>query len=136
MAAGSGTHQPGGKQRGMEIEPVGLAPFVPGGSDFAKSRALFRELGFEELWSNDGYVGFQQGRAKFILQDFDDASFAGNLMIKIEVLDLDAWWQTVAGKDLSDRFPGLRLRPPTEFPWGREVHFIDLAGVCWHVGLP
>jgi hypothetical protein len=21
-----------------------------------------------------------------------------------------------------------------EFPWGREVHFIDLAGVCWHVG--
>jgi hypothetical protein len=28
----------------------------------------------------------------------------------------------------------LRITPPTDFAWGREVNFIDLAGVCWHVG--
>jgi hypothetical protein len=40
------------------------------------------------------------------------------------------------GQRPSARFSGFRLKPPTDFPWGREVHFIDLAGVCWHVGAP
>jgi len=31
--------------------PITLVPFVPGGADFAKSRELFRALGFEEEWS-------------------------------------------------------------------------------------
>lgn len=116
--------------------PVALMPFVPGGSDFARSRDLFRELGFEETWSNGGYAGFRSGEARFILQDFNEPSFASNLMIKIEVPDLDAWWALVSGKDLATRFPGFRLKPPTDFPWGREANFIDLAGVCWHVGTP
>jgi hypothetical protein len=117
-------------------EHLGLLPFVPSGKDFEKSRALFKELGFTELWSAEGYCGFQQGAAKFILQAFDDEAFAGNLMIKVEVRDLDAWWEEIAAKDLSSQFPGVRMRPPTDFPWGREVHLTDLAGVCWHVGLP
>jgi hypothetical protein len=33
-----------------------------------------------------------------------------------------------------DSFPQFRIKPPADFPWGREVNFIDLAGVCWHVG--
>lgn len=118
------------------VEPVALLPFVPGGKDFDRSRALFRELGFEELWANGGYAGFRCGAAKFILQDLDEPALAAHLMIKLEVLDLDAWWQEVVAKKLADRFPGLEMKPPTPFPWGQEVHFIDLAGVCWHVGLP
>src|SRR5690349_7068180 len=113
-----------------------LVPFVPGGQDFGKSRELFRELGFEEQWADDGYVGFIGGAARFILQDLNNPQFARNLMIKIEVPDLDAWWAHVSTRDLPMRFAGVRLRPPTDFPWGREVHLIDLAGVCWHVGLP
>lgn len=115
-------------------DPIALVPFVPGGPDFARSRELFRELGFEETWSNGGYAGFRSGGAKFILQDFNEPAFAAHLMVKLEVPDLDAWWASVSGKDLEARFPGLRLKPPTDFPWGREVNFIDLAGVCWHVG--
>ena len=117
-------------------DPITLVPFVPGGSDFGKSRDLFRALGFEEAWSSDGYVGFRSGGAKFILQDLNKPAFAGDLMIKIEVEDLEAWWATVSRNDLPTRFPGFRLKAPTDFPWGREVHFIDLAGVCWHVGTP
>ncbi len=117
-------------------DPIRLVPFVPGGSDFAKSRELFGELGFEETWSSDGYVGFQSGGAKFILQDLNEPSFASNLMIRIEVQDLEAWWATASAKGLPTRFSGFRLKPPTDFPRGREVHFIDLAGVCWHVGTP
>ena len=117
-------------------EPLGLLPFVPSGKDFDKSRALFRALRFEELWSAPGYVGFRCGSAKFILQTFDNPGFASNLMLKLEVPDLEAWWADVSAMKLEARFPGFRIKSPTEMPWGREVSFVDLAGVCWHVGLP
>ena len=57
-------------------DPIALLPFVPGGTDFTKSRDLFRELGFEETWSNDGDVGFRSGGARFVLRDFNEPSFA------------------------------------------------------------
>lgn len=117
-----------------DITPSAIAPFVPAGKDFARSRALFRALGFEERWENGGYAGFSSGGAQFILQDYDHPAFAENMMIRIDVPNLDAWWVDTEAKGLPEAFPGFRLRPPTEFPWGREVHFIDLAGVCWHVG--
>ncbi len=54
-------------------------------------------------------------------------------MILIRVSDLDRWWEAVSRKRLEEIYPGFRMKPPTDFPWGREVHFIDPAGVCWHV---
>jgi hypothetical protein len=116
------------------VEPHALLPFIPGGSDFALSRQLFRELGGVEEWASGGYVGFRWGQARFILQDFDEPAFASNLMMKLEVADLDQWWSEVEPKQLAARFAGFRIKPPADFPWGREVNFIDLAGVCWHVG--
>src|SRR4051794_32373220 len=110
-----------------------LAPFVPSGADYAGSRALFTALGFVEEWENNGLAGFRCGEGRFILQRFDDAAFAANLMIKLVVPDLDRWWAEVARRDLVATFPTLRFKPPAVFPWGRELTFIDLAGVCWHV---
>jgi hypothetical protein len=98
------------------IDALGIVPFIPSGADFHRSRDPFRALGFEETWSAD--------------------EFASNLMIRIDVPDLDAWWAETSAKQLESRFPGFRIKPPTAFPWGRESHFIDLAGVCWHVGQP
>jgi hypothetical protein len=118
----------------MMIEPTGLLPFIPGGSDFDMSRQLFRELGFIESWAANGYVGLKWGEAKFILQDFNHPSFASNLMVKLEVPDIEAWWGVIKPKELPNHFDGFRIKSPTDCPWGREVNFIDLAGVCWHVG--
>ena len=115
-------------------EVLGLLPFVPGGADFAKSRELLRALGFEEEWDGGDYVGFRRGGAKFILQNFNKQDVAENFMVKLEVADLDAWRSEVEPFDLPARFPGFRINPPTDVPWGREVCFIDLGGVCWHVG--
>jgi hypothetical protein len=114
--------------------PTALLPFIPGGADFAKSREQFRELGFVETFDAGDVVGMAWGGAKFILQNFNDKHFAENLMMKLEVPDLDAWWAEVEPKRLADKFPGFRITPPKVVPWGREVCFIDLAGVCWHVG--
>ena len=116
------------------LEAVALLPFVPSGPDYDASRRLFGELGFEEEWENDGYAGFRSGAARFILQRFDNAEFASNFMIRVDVPDLDAWWTAISSKDLESKYSGFRIKPPTEFPWGREVNFIDLAGVCWHIG--
>lgn len=113
---------------------LSLLPFVPSGQDYYSSRQLFKDLGFEELWENGGYAGFRNGEAQFILQKFDNQAFAENFMVRLNVKDLDAWWQTVSKKQLTAAYPTFRINPPAEFPWGREVHFIDLAGVCWHVG--
>ena len=111
---------------------LSLQPFVPSGKDFAKSRALFRALGFEERWANDGYVGFACGAASFILQDIDMPDVAAQMMIRVDVVDLDEWWRANENALAS---AGVTAKPPHDFPWGREVHFIDYAGVCWHVGV-
>ncbi|MDA3960579.1 MAG: hypothetical protein PF961_07295 [Planctomycetota bacterium] len=112
---------------------VALRPFVPSGADFEGARDLFIALGFEQLWAVDDYVGLRNGRADIILQRYDEPGFAENLMFRLDVADLDAWW--AAFKDLPERFPGCRIKGPTDYPWGREVHLIDLAGVCWHIGV-
>lgn len=117
-----------------DLHALSLLPFVPSGKDYDASRRLFAELGFEETWENDGCAGYRNGAAQFILQRYDDATFAGNFMVRLDVPDLDAWWRAVSRKQLDRTYPGFRINPPADFPWGREVNFIDLAGVCWHVG--
>jgi hypothetical protein len=117
-----------------ELRAVSLSPFVPSGKDYESSRRLFAQLGFTEAWEISGYAGFQNGDAKFILQNFDNDAFASNFMVRIDVPDLDAWWKAVAEMNLPQSYPGFRINSPQDFPWGREVNFIDLAGVCWHVG--
>jgi len=117
-----------------DLRALSLRPFVPSGRDYDGSRRLFVELGFEEEWEGDGLAGFKNGAVRFFLQKFDDAKFAGNFMVRLDVPDLDVWWQAVSKKALDRKFPGFRITPPEDFPWGREVNFIDLAGVCWHVG--
>jgi len=116
-----------------ELRALSLMPFIPSGKDYKVSRRLFVDLGFEEVWESGGYAGFKSGHAEFILQDFADEVFASNLMVKLVVPDLDRWWELVSRKRLEQTYPGFRVKPPAEFPWGREINFIDLAGVCWHV---
>jgi hypothetical protein len=116
------------------LEALSLLPFVPSGNDYEGSRRLFADLGFEEQWENDGYAGFRSGEARFILQRYDDEVFARNFMVRVNVPDLDAWWKEISSRKLETKYPQLRMTPPKEFPWGREVNLIDLAGVCWHIG--
>jgi hypothetical protein len=117
----------------MKTQGVALYPFVPSGSNFAVSIDFFAELGFEKLWQHDGLAGLRFGGAYFMLQDIDIAEWQKNQMIVFEVDDLEAYWSELDRKDLPGRFSGVRLRQPTDFPWGREIHIIDPGGVCWHV---
>lgn len=116
------------------LQANSLLPFVPSGKDYGASRQLFADLGFEEVWENGGYAGFKNAGAEFILQKYDNETFAQNFMVRLNVEDFEAWWNLVLAKRLPDKYPGVRLGTPCDEPWGKEVTLIDLAGVCWHVG--
>ena len=117
----------------MQTKATALYPFVPSGPDYRLALAFFAELGFAVAWEHDGYAGLRWANAFFILQDADIPEWQRNQMVVIEVDDLDAFWTEIAPKDLAARFAGAKVRPPADFPWGREVHIIDPGGVCWHV---
>jgi hypothetical protein len=117
----------------MNTKATALYPFVPSGAHFERSIEFFAELGFTKLWRHDGLAGLRFDGAYFMLQDINVPVWQENQMIVFEVADLEAYWAEIDAKDLPSRFLGVKLRPPTDFPWGREIHFIDLAGVCWHV---
>jgi hypothetical protein len=117
----------------MKALATTLYPFVPSGSDFARSIDFVIALGFDKEWQEGGYAGLRFGGAYFLLQDIDVPEWQRNQMITFEVTDLDAYWSELEAKDLATTFDGVKLRPPTEFPWGREIHLIDPGGVCWHV---
>ena len=117
----------------MAATATTLYPFVPSGPDFARSLAFFAAIGFEEAWRQGGLAGLRFGGAYFLLQDINVPVWQENQMVTFEVTDLDAYWAELAAKDLPAAFPGVKIRPPTEFPWGRELHIVDPGGVCWHV---
>lgn len=118
-----------GEEKKMKYQSI--EPFIPSGNNFQASKELFLELGFEIVWEARDYVGFAADGCRFILQNYDDRHFAENLMIRAAVEDLDAFWREISDKDLTGKF-GVKLKEPTDFPWGREVNLIDIAGVCWH----
>ena len=91
------------------------------------------ELGFEKEWEHDGLAALRFGGAYFLLQDINVTEWQKNQMITFEVSNLDEYWKELESREVTQKFPGVKLRPPTDFPWGREVHIIDPGGVCWHV---
>jgi catechol 2,3-dioxygenase-like lactoylglutathione lyase family enzyme len=117
----------------MKTLATRLYPFVPSDPHFARSLDFFAALGFETVWQHNGLAGLRCGGAYFILQDIDVAEWQKNQMITFEVEDLDAYWSELETGHIVDSFPGVKLRPPTQFPWGREIHIMDPGGVCWHV---
>jgi catechol 2,3-dioxygenase-like lactoylglutathione lyase family enzyme len=116
----------------MKAQATALIPFVPSGSDFDAALAFFVDLGFKTAWRNGDIAGLRFGAAYFMLQSIHVPVWQENQMLVVEVDDLDAYWAEIGALDLPARYPGVRTKPPTDFPWGREVHIVDPAGVCWH----
>ena len=116
----------------MKTQATTLYPFVPSGPNYRRSLAFFAALGFEMVWEEKGLAGLRFGGAYFILQNIDVPDWQHNQMITFEVTDLDAYYQELQAKNLPNLFAGVKIRPPTEFPWGLEMHIIDPGGVCWH----
>ena len=110
---------------------LSLEPFIPSGADMEKSKQLFIALGFTANWDAGDYSGFQLDNCKYILQNFNNKSFAENLMIKVKINSAEELWQLLNEKKLVEKFD-IKISAPKKQPYGIEVNLIDLAGVCWH----
>lgn len=110
---------------------LSLEPFVPSGSEFEKSKLFFQELGFVVNWDVGGYAGLEKDGCKFILQQYENKSFAENFMVSVKVSNAAEFYRSVTEKKLPEKY-GIRVSPPKKQPYGIEVNIIDIAGVCWH----
>ncbi|CAN5231454.1 hypothetical protein BH11BAC5_BH11BAC5_52800 [soil metagenome] len=110
---------------------LSLEPFVPSGSDFGNSKLFFRELGFTITWDAGGYAGLEKDGCKFILQQYDNKTFAENFMVTVKVSNAAEFYHLVIEKKLPEKY-GIKVLPPKQRPYGKEVNIIDIAGVCWH----
>ena len=110
---------------------LSLEPFVPSGSHYESAKQFFQELGFTINWDAGDYVGFERDGCKFILQNYNNKSFAENFMLTIKVADAEEFYKEVKEKRLEEKF-AVRISKPTIQPYGKEVNVIDMAGVCWH----
>jgi len=117
----------------MNTQAKTLYPFVPSGTDFKTAVRFFEDLGFVKQWGDDNLAGLRFGGAYFMLQNINVPLWQENQMITYEVTSLDEYWVELSQKNLPEKYPGVKISPPKEFSWGREIHIIDPAGVCWHV---
>ncbi len=108
-----------------------LEPFVPSGENFAGSKQLFQDLGFNISWDAGDYVGFEKDGCKFILQKYNNKSFAENFMISVKIDNAEAFYKEVTEKQLPGKY-NIRINAPVQQPYGKEVNLVDIAGVCWH----
>lgn len=110
---------------------LSLEPFVPSGKNFEGSKQFFLALGFTLTWDAGDYAGFECDGCKFILQNFDNVSFAENFMLSVKTDNVADFRKKVLDDKLPEKF-GIRVSEVLNQPYGKEVNIIDLAGVCWH----
>ena len=119
----------------MTLETARLRTFVPAKS-YETARRFYKDLGFTETWTSDSLSSFECGSPaqSFLLQNFYVEEMASNFMMQLMVADLDAWWAHLEASGIAERYEGVRMKEPTDYPWGlREVHLIDPSGVLWHI---
>jgi hypothetical protein len=55
-------------------------------------------------------------------------------MLFVEVESVEEFWSYAKQLDLETRFPGVKLKPIDERPWGKECFVHDPSGILWHFG--
>ena len=118
----------------MNLASTRIRAFVPGGRDYARSKAFYEALGFTVTFDAGEVAGLRHGGNEFLLQNFYNEDWAGNFMMQLEVEVLDTWWAHIESLDLAGRFGVPPPRAPAMMPWGlREVHVIGPSGELWHI---
>ncbi len=117
----------------MQHQPASLRPFI-GSKDFEVSRSFYIDLGFEETVIAHNMSVFKTGNLAFYLQDAYVKDWIENTMLFLEVDDSNRYYDELKELNLSERYPGVKLMPVRNEPWGSECFLLDPAGVLWHFG--
>jgi len=121
----------------LNLKAKEILTIFPSVTDFDAAIAFYKEIGFELDWRSDSMAVIRRGTCKFLLQNSSNNWIDGNFMMVLEVENLDDWWTHLESLELTEKYPGVRLRAPEDYPWGkREIHLIDPCGVLWHISVP
>ena len=115
----------------MQHRALSIRAFI-GSADFDISRNFYRDLGFEEVVLFSNMSLFRTGDLGFYLQNAYVKDWIENSMLFLEVEDLDQHWKDLMHLDLPKKYPGVKVSPIKDEPWGREYFVHDPAGVLWH----
>ena len=111
-----------------------ILTFIPAGRHYERSIELYKEIGFTVAVHSPSFTALKIDDCGFILQNYQNEWALGNFMMVLEVENLDDWWTKLSSLDLENRYEGVKVKAPEMYPWGkREIHFIDLTGVLWHI---
>jgi uncharacterized glyoxalase superfamily protein PhnB len=112
---------------------LSIRAFIPA-RDLDVSRRFYEDLGFREIWGDDGACGMQIDDCSIILQKFYVKDHAENFMMSLNVEDVDAWWERIEAMGLKQKYSLGLVKAPEMQPWGFRVLYIcDPTGVLWHI---
>jgi uncharacterized glyoxalase superfamily protein PhnB len=121
----------------LDLRAKEILTIFPSVIDFETAIEFYLEIGFELDSRSDSMALLRKDDCKFLLQNSSSNWIADNFMMVLEVENLDDWWKMLEELRLQEKYPGVKLRSPEDYPWGkREIHLIDPCGVLWHISVP
>jgi uncharacterized glyoxalase superfamily protein PhnB len=121
----------------LNLRAKEILTIFPSVIDFETAIKFYVEIGFELDSSSDAMALLRKDHCRFLLQNSSSNWIDGNFMMVLEVENLEDWWKKLQSLRLEEKYPGVRLRAPEDYPWGkREIHLIDPCGVLWHISIP
>lgn len=117
----------------IDLQTRDIRSFIPA-QDFELSKDFYVALGFELAYSDANLALLSSGGHSFYLQNYWIKDWADNSMLHLTVADARACHAQVAALLATGRFPGARVAPPKQEPYGALVTYVwDPTGVLLHL---
>src|SRR5262245_53822523 len=116
------------------LKAIEIMTFISSGNDYQRAIQFYKDVGFELDFTSDTISVFRKDKCRFFLQSYPKEWMDNNFMMALEVESLDDWWRHLSSVGLEEKYPGVKVKAPEDYPWGkREIHLIDTCGVLWHI---
>ena len=112
----------------MQLTIKELVVYVPA-QDFEVSKRFYSALGFHLTEGFGGTMDCRLGNALFRLQNYYVKDWANNFMMKLDVDDVDAWYQHVRKVLEENKYGNARVAEPEMVGDTRILHVVDPCGV-------
>ena len=106
-----------------------------GAKNFEESRGFYIDLGFTELVLSENMSFFKvDEKLGFYLQKAYVKDWVDNSMLFLEVENIEAYLSEIKSKNLTQKYPKVRVSEIVDNDWGREFFLHDPSGILWHIG--
>jgi hypothetical protein len=117
----------------IDLQASDIRTFIPS-QDFGMSKDFYSALGCELEWSDENLALFALADRRFYLQRYYTKDWAENCMLHVSVQDAADCFNKIKELVDSGSFPGARVAPPKEEPYGALVTYVwDPSGVLLHL---